>query len=285
MGKQTKSKSKPAQRKGAAPYVRPKATVEVSYEGDSAAKSKSAAKPKAAAKAEGKAKAKVVEKKEKKEKDVVPSAKGKARAVPAEVAAETDIEVEEQEVAEADENTPTFKVIAGSYEKILYGLEGRYAPGASEPTLTPIFIFPAHIAMIKTVAASPGGKWLATGAEDEFVKVWDLRRRKEVGSLSQHTGELISLWLTQSKLTHRHHHVAHVPHPVAPSDRICGRYALALPHVRLGAPQVAKGPLGACQPRRRAPYRSRRALSRKGQHPQNVGPHARPWCRVASAGH
>lgn len=83
----------------------------------------------------------------------------------------------------------TFVIIAGSYEKLLYGIEGAYPPGQEKPVLKPIFIFPAHLACVKAVAASPGGKWLATGSEDEFVKVWDLRRRKEVGSLSQHTGE------------------------------------------------------------------------------------------------
>jgi len=83
----------------------------------------------------------------------------------------------------------SFIVVAGSYEKLLYGIEGTYAPGAETPSFKPIFIFPAHLACVKAVAASPGGKWLATGSEDEFVKVWDLRRRKEVGSLSQHTGK------------------------------------------------------------------------------------------------
>ena len=83
----------------------------------------------------------------------------------------------------------SFMIIAGSYEKLLYGLEGTYSPGSDKPSLEPIFIFPAHLACVKAVAASPGGKWLATGSEDEFIKVWDLRRRKEVGSLSQHTGK------------------------------------------------------------------------------------------------
>ncbi|WVR03391.1 hypothetical protein IAU60_000382 [Kwoniella sp. DSM 27419] len=91
--------------------------------------------------------------------------------------------------------TGSFIIIAGTYEKLLYGIEGTYPPsGESEkPTLEPIFIFPAHLACVKAVAASPGGKWLATGSEDEFVKVWDLRRRKEVGSLSQHTGSITSV--------------------------------------------------------------------------------------------
>lgn len=89
-----------------------------------------------------------------------------------------------------------FVIVAGSYEKLLYGLEGSF-PSSSTPTSTtlkPIFIFPAHLACVKAIAASPGGKWLATGSEDEFIKVWDLRRRKEVGSLSQHTGKSIARW-------------------------------------------------------------------------------------------
>ncbi|KAF8273186.1 WD40-repeat-containing domain protein [Lactarius quietus] len=93
----------------------------------------------------------------------------------------------------------SFKVIAGSYERLLYGLQGTVSavsPAASELqwTLTPIFIFPAHVSCIKSVAASPqGGKWLATGSGDEIIKVWDLRRRKEVGGLMQHEGSITDL--------------------------------------------------------------------------------------------
>jgi protein MAK11 len=87
----------------------------------------------------------------------------------------------------------TFKVVAGSYEKLLYGLEGTVnstESGVHEWKLKPIFIFPAHVSCIKAVAASPsGGKWLATGSSDEIIKVWDLRRRKEIGGLMHHEGE------------------------------------------------------------------------------------------------
>jgi protein MAK11 len=88
----------------------------------------------------------------------------------------------------------SFKIIVGSYERLLYGLEGTTSVSSTgapelEWTLKPIFIFPAHVSCIKTVAASPqGGKWLATGSGDEIIKVWDLRRRKEVGGLMQHEG-------------------------------------------------------------------------------------------------
>lgn len=98
-----------------------------------------------------------------------------------------------------------FKVIVGSYEKILYGLQvdvpasslSSSQPSTSpsstgagnEVKMKPIFIFPAHISCVKAVTASPlGGKWLATGGTDETVKVWDLKRRKELGGLVQHQG-------------------------------------------------------------------------------------------------
>ncbi|KAJ3513106.1 hypothetical protein NMY22_g15142 [Coprinellus aureogranulatus] len=91
----------------------------------------------------------------------------------------------------------TFKVVAGSYEKLLYGLNGWTSldsGGKLEYHLKPIFIFPAHVSCIKAVAASPqGGKWLATGSADEIVKIWDLRRKKEVGGLMHHEGSITHL--------------------------------------------------------------------------------------------
>ena len=112
--------------------------------------------------------------------------------------------------AKAVDDQSSFLVIAGSYEKLLYGLEGTISIDPTSDSklavsLKPVFIFPAHLGCVKCVAASPGGKWLASGSEDEFVKVWDLRRRKEVGSLSQHSGELychLTLVLA-SELCHR----------------------------------------------------------------------------------
>jgi protein MAK11 len=90
----------------------------------------------------------------------------------------------------------TFKVVAGSYEKLLYGLNGSTTvndKGEVEYHLKPLFIFPAHVSCIKAVSASPqGGKWLATGSADEIVKIWDLRRKKEVGGLMHHEGTLQS---------------------------------------------------------------------------------------------
>ncbi|PSS35351.1 hypothetical protein PHLCEN_2v1688 [Hermanssonia centrifuga] len=112
--------------------------------------------------------------------------KGKAKAV----------STEDEDDNAVVELPSSFKVMAGSYEKLLYGLEGTVSvEGSSHKfSLRPMFIFPAHISCIKSIAASPqGGKWLATGSADEIVKVWDLRRRKEIGGLMHHEGSITHL--------------------------------------------------------------------------------------------
>jgi len=88
----------------------------------------------------------------------------------------------------------TFVVSVGSYERLLYGISCEFS-SQSKIKVTPIFSFPAHLSSLRTVAASllpsaqtgserkVGGKYLVSGGTDEIVKVWDLRRRKEVGSL------------------------------------------------------------------------------------------------------
>lgn len=92
--------------------------------------------------------------------------------------------------------TAAFKIVAGSYERLLYGLEAVLKPAQDGfgVQLKPIFTFPAHISSIRTVAtAGADSKWLATGGTDEIVKVWDLRKRREVGQLTGHEGTITSL--------------------------------------------------------------------------------------------
>ncbi|WVF66398.1 hypothetical protein IAT40_001138 [Kwoniella sp. CBS 6097] len=231
MGKHAKSKSNagPAAAGSSvsgrpAPYTKGKQPrVEVNFEGPgsssaAAGSSNSSAQVKSKAKSTDNSNSAIAAKPSKSGKPVAAAApanapstkgKGKSKAVSA-------TETTSSSSSAAPISTGTFVIIAGSYEKLLYGLEGSYPSSSSsssgsantrtnstsiKPSLEPIFIFPAHLACVKAVAASPGGKWLATGSEDEFVKVWDLRRRKEVGSLSQHTGSITSLHFpTQSHL-------------------------------------------------------------------------------------
>ncbi|KAJ2536594.1 60s ribosome biogenesis protein mak11, partial [Coemansia sp. RSA 1933] len=77
----------------------------------------------------------------------------------------------------------------GTYERILYGIEGRFA--GERLTLNPRFIFPAHIGCIKSV--SIGGRYLASGSTDEIIRLYDLKKRVELGSLHEHKGSITSL--------------------------------------------------------------------------------------------
>ncbi|CAI2162536.1 20556_t:CDS:2 [Funneliformis geosporum] len=96
-------------------------------------------------------------------------------------------------------NIGDFLIVAGSYERILYGIKSHWINSGEEgfnndnPTLKlePIFIFPAHIGCIKTVAV--GGKFLASGSTDEVIKLYNLKNRKELGSLLQHEGSITTL--------------------------------------------------------------------------------------------
>ena len=259
MGKQGKSKVNGAKAR-TAPYNK-KATVDVRFEGDApaptpiAAPAKSAPKPKPAPAPQSE------------------KAKGKQKAV-----------------------NPTtlpgsFILIAGSYEKLLYGIEGAYPPHdvdsgdglvnrVVKPDLTPIFIFPAHLAIVKCVAASPGGKWLATGSEDEFIKVWDLRRRKEVGSLSQHTGISLLLYhITDKMLTTRIHHFIAFPYKLASIVDLCGWNYLAVQDIRLVPTQESQRTFWTSQLCRRTPHRSSRIECRKGLDAQDVGSNEGTRCR------
>lgn len=120
-----------------------------------------------------------------------PSAKGKEKAINLPL-----VSLRKKKGPTDDSSAPlptSFKVVAGSYEKLLYGLDGIITVDDQSNLqfhLKPIFIFPAHVSCIKSVAASPhGGKWLATGSADEIIKVWDLKRRKEIGGLMHHEGQ------------------------------------------------------------------------------------------------
>lgn len=90
----------------------------------------------------------------------------------------------------------SFRIIVGSYERLLFGFHVKLSAHGDliPPTFTPLFSFAAHTSCITSVAAAgPDSKWLATGAGDETVRVWDLRKRKEVGALTGHGGTIHSL--------------------------------------------------------------------------------------------
>ncbi|BFZ63376.1 Protein mak11 [Saitoella coloradoensis] len=91
-------------------------------------------------------------------------------------------------------STAAFRVIAGSYEHVLYGLDAMFDSAAgkgSDAHMEPVFIFPAHMAAMKTLAV--GGRYLASGGADEIIKLYDLKLRKDLGTLHAHNGSITHL--------------------------------------------------------------------------------------------
>ncbi|GAB5585580.1 Protein mak11 [Umbelopsis nana] len=85
-----------------------------------------------------------------------------------------------------------FRIVAGSYERILYGINAFWESSTEKELslrLEPVFIFPAHTGCIRTV--SIGGSHLASGSSDEVIKLYDLKKRKELGALAgQQQGDI-----------------------------------------------------------------------------------------------
>ena len=55
----------------------------------------------------------------------------------------------------------------------------------------PLWAFGAHIGSVKAIAVDGDGKLLATGGDDEYIKLFDISTKRERGELSQHTGRYI----------------------------------------------------------------------------------------------
>lgn len=168
----------------------------------------------------------------------------------------------------------SFKIVAGSYEKLLYGLSGTLEPstssGSSSPysiSLKPIFIFPAHVSYIKAVAVSPnGGKWLATGSADEIIKVWDLRRKKEVGGLMHHEGTRCMLSPKESmangKPLDRINNASIISYSISSVIFIRGWISRVISYTDMDGPTNPHRPYRPCQLIRDPPIRKTRAKRR-----------------------
>ncbi|CAG8534911.1 9647_t:CDS:2 [Cetraspora pellucida] len=122
----------------------------------------------------------------------------KKRVTHKESASDTDHNLTSQ-TYEMKEPVEDFLIVVGSYERILYGINGRWVKSDQnnfdkcKPSLhfDPTFIFPAHIGCIKAVAV--GSRYLASGSTDEVIKLYDIKKRKELGSLLQHEGSITTI--------------------------------------------------------------------------------------------
>ncbi|KAI9366320.1 WD40-repeat-containing domain protein [Pilaira anomala] len=85
-----------------------------------------------------------------------------------------------------------FRIVVGTYERLLYGINGFWNEDKTKVDLQPIFIIPAHTGCIRTVAI--GGNFLASGSTDEIIRLYDIKKRKEYGSLGgHHSGDITDI--------------------------------------------------------------------------------------------
>lgn len=83
-----------------------------------------------------------------------------------------------------------FRIVVGSYEHNLLCLS-LILKENSEPIFTPIFHFQAHTLSIKSIDIAK--RYLVTGSNDEHIRIYDLKKRKELGTLLSHQGTVTTL--------------------------------------------------------------------------------------------
>lgn len=83
-----------------------------------------------------------------------------------------------------------FRIMVGSYEHNLLCLS-LIMKGKAEPVFTPIFHFQAHALSIKSIDIAK--RYLVTGSNDEHIRIYDLQKRKELGTLLSHQGTVTTL--------------------------------------------------------------------------------------------
>lgn len=83
-----------------------------------------------------------------------------------------------------------FRIMVGSYEHNLLCLSLVMQENVA-PVFTPIFHFQAHALSIKSIDI--GKRYLVTGSNDEHIRIYDLQKRKELGTLLSHQGTVTTL--------------------------------------------------------------------------------------------
>lgn len=93
-------------------------------------------------------------------------------------------------------NKNQFRIIVGSYEHNLLCLSLDLST-TTTPIFTPIFHFQAHSLSIKCLDISK--RYLVSGSNDEHIRIYDLQKRKELGTLLQHQGSITALRFSQTE--------------------------------------------------------------------------------------
>ncbi|CDO94548.1 unnamed protein product [Kluyveromyces dobzhanskii CBS 2104] len=82
-----------------------------------------------------------------------------------------------------------FRITVGSYEHNILCLSLNLS--LPQPLFTPIFHFQAHSLSVKCLDISK--RYLVSGSNDENIRIYDLQKRKELGTLLGHQGSITNL--------------------------------------------------------------------------------------------
>ncbi|CCF57374.1 hypothetical protein KAFR_0C03830 [Kazachstania africana CBS 2517] len=88
-----------------------------------------------------------------------------------------------------------FRVIVGSYEHNILCLSLDLT--LETPVFVPIFHFQAHSLSVKTLDISK--RYLVSGSNDEHIRIYDLQKRKELGTLLAHQGSITALKFSKNE--------------------------------------------------------------------------------------
>lgn len=99
------------------------------------------------------------------------------------------IDTSASSTAVSSKNTTQFRIIVGSYEHNLLCLSLAFHK--EQPIFQPIFHFQAHALSIKSIDLAR--RYLVTGSNDEHIRIYDLQKRKELGTLLDHQGTVTTL--------------------------------------------------------------------------------------------
>ncbi|WP_199248326.1 serine/threonine-protein kinase [[Phormidium] sp. ETS-05] len=67
------------------------------------------------------------------------------------------------------------------------------APSTTVPTYRPLHSFQAHTGTVRALAINPDGKLLATGSDDNTIKLWEIDSGKQLLTLASHSNWVTSL--------------------------------------------------------------------------------------------
>ncbi|KAG5519351.1 hypothetical protein PMAC_001976 [Pneumocystis sp. 'macacae'] len=88
----------------------------------------------------------------------------------------------------------SFRIIACTYEGFLYGIDTTLFLKEDTKINTHfdlVWMFESNTGSVHSIAI--GGKYLVCGGIDEVIKLYDLKKRKDIGSLYHHSGTITDL--------------------------------------------------------------------------------------------